>query len=577
MLLSLHMENVAVVQSADLTLGGGLTVLTGETGAGKSVILGAQQLLLGAKVRRELVRTGESKALVSGIFGHFNPETLSALGELGIHPDEEGLLYLQRTISADGHAVSRLSGRQIPAQLQREIGSILLSVHGQHENQRLLNPAEHLRYLDKFAGDDEALQNYHALYTQLTALRSRLAQSTQDVMERQRLIEMYRFQLEDIDAAKLRVGEEEALEQRRLKLRSADKIAKQAHIILRALTGGDKGMGACDLIAHSAGAFAQLENVVPDAVETAERLRSLQYELEAIAETASGLLEEQDENPEALLDRIESRLEVISRLRRKYGENISEILAYREKTAAALSSLEHADEQTEALQKEIARQTALVQAAGSILTELRQKAARNLSQAVTAELRDLEMPRGRFEVALQPGDPGESGCESAEFFFSANMGEPPRPLSKIASGGELSRVMLALKHVLADREATETLIFDEIDTGVSGKTAESIGEKLWQIGQNCQVLCITHAAQIAALADCHLFVEKAEQNGRTVSHVRPLDNTERIKEIARIMGGAVITETLYATAQEMRQRACQLCSAPLPSESSAVPQQNRIE
>ena len=509
MLANLHIENIAVVRRADIDLGEGLTVITGETGAGKSVLIDSIKLLSGERARRELVRRGEDSATVAGLFTDLPDELLSALSELGVEC-EDGELYIQRTINADGKGRFLISGRQVPIQLAREIGELLIAVHGQHENGRLLRPELHLSYLDRYASDDELIAEYRERYAALRTIDKELSGLEHDEQEKARLTEMLTYQIGDIDAAKLRQGEDEELERKRERIRALERLSRFVTAVHTSLVTGDGTPSARDRIASALPALERLGDVVPDGAELIERLRSCMIEVEDIGETVYALLDEDMSDSTKVLDRIESRLELITRLRRKYGATVNDILEFRE------------------------------------------KAAERLAAAVTAELDALEMNGARFGAELQPCALGESGGDSVQFVIATNSGDPLAPLQKIASGGELSRVMLALKCVLGDREGTGVMIFDEVDTGVSGKAAQKIGYRLRRVSRGTQVICITHSAQIAALADTHLLVSKETRDGRAETAVCALGEEQRPYELARIMGGETITEKLLESARELR-------------------------
>lgn len=556
MLLSLHIENIAVIKKADIDFQGGLTVMTGETGAGKSIIIDAIGMILGVRPSKErppkdIIRGGESYALAEALFGEISAENTRILEELGVSPDEEGMLTIRRIIHPDGRSQTKINGKSVAVSLQREVGNLLINVHGQHENQSLLNTSKHLIYLDKFADDLSLLREYRTHYECITSLKKELDELKRDDQEKVRLSDMYTYQIEDIDSAKLTPNEEEELLQRRNKIRNAEKIEKQVRIIYRALYQSEKGLSACDQLDRAGTALSQLESVVPDAVAMQEKLESYRYEIEDIALRINELLDEDYENPTAILDRIEGRLDVIAKLKRKYGNSIEDIIQFREKAAAALKEIEGSDCRIAELEKQLAEELEKARSLSAEIHRTRMAAASEFEGQVLHELSFLEMGKVRFRIAATPKEMGSDGADDIVFLIATNPGEPLKPLSKMASGGELSRIMLAMKSVLANRENTETLIFDEVDTGVSGKTSYKIGVKLKATTSSAQILCVTHSAQIAALAHHHLFISKKEVNGRIEAHVDALDKPGRIQEIARIMGGAEITDLLLDTAREM--------------------------
>ena len=556
MITSLHIENIAVVKCADLDLKSGFTALTGETGAGKSIILDSINMLTGGKCSRELIRTGEDKATVSALFEDILPQNREALTAFGVDLGEDASFMLSRSITQDGKSQIRLNGQSVSAALVREICPLLLNIHGQHENQNLLKPSKHILYLDRYAASEKLLEEYQSIYEEVTSLRHRLEAINRDEKEKTRTIELLKYQIADIDSAHLKPGEEEQLEQKKLRIRNMEKTSKAAKLIYRALYRNEKGVSAFDLIERAVTAMNSLEGILPGADGYAERLDTMRYELEDIALTADALTSGDAEllggaSAAAALDRIEGRLDTIAKLCRKYGSDIAEILAYRAHAAGELEEIELSDVRIQELTRELDAATERLHRSAERLTACRRAAADDLETRVGRELAFLEMGKVQFHVDIQPKEPGGDGMDGVEFMISTNPGDPLKPLAKIASGGEMSRIMLAIKCVLAGKESTETLIFDEIDTGVSGLTSHKIGVKLREIADTAQVLCVTHSAQIAAVAGHHLRIEKHEVGGRAETTVRELNEEERVQEIARIMGGAEITPALLETASEM--------------------------
>ena len=553
MLVSLHIENIAVIREIDLEFDRGFTVLTGETGAGKSIIIDAIHLILGGKPSRELIRNGEDHAMVSAVFASISPENQKQLEMLGIRPDEEGLLMVQRTIYADGRAQTRLNGRMISVSLQREAMGFLLNIHGQHENQNLLRPQSHIAYLDRYADDMTELQAYRICYEKMQQIREQLLSMSRDEREKNRLLEQLKFQIADIDAARLKSGEEEMLEAERKRVKNIEKISKHSKTVYRALYRNEKGISACDLISRAASSLQQLSDIMPDAEVLAEKLECYSSELEDIAQRTMQAAGSDIEDPVAALDRIETRLDAITKMERKYGATVADVLAFRTRAAAELEELEHADERIEDLKNEYRAARSAAEEAAAILHAKRADAAVELSRRVTEELAFLDMEKVRFYVDISAEELTAKGGDAVSFLIATNAGEAMKPLDRIASGGELSRLMLAIKSVLADRESTETLIFDEVDTGISGRTSQRIGIKLKQTSSSAQVLCVTHAAQIAALAHHHYYIAKHEVDGRTETTGKSLNEEERVRELARIMGGMEMTPTLLASARELLQ------------------------
>lgn len=556
MITELHIENIAVIKKLTVDFKKGFSVLTGETGAGKSIIIDSVNLLLGARSAKELVRSGESAALVSACFSDIPDSVLKELSALDVFPEEDGNLYLQRTLSADGKASAKLNGRSVPVSLLKEIGGMLINIHGQHDSQKLLSPEKHIDFLDGYACTEPLLKEYSVKYTELLEIRKRLRQSTKSESEIEERTEALTHQIAEIDAAKLKTGEEEALLTKREKIKNLEKISRYTKEIERSLTLGDTS--ACELVSRAKDAVLHLADELENADKIAERLEFCLCELKDIAESAAEMTDWDVSDPEAELDRIETRLDLISRLERKYGEGIPGILEYKENAKTELSLLKSNGETVEKLKKELIAKAKEAYASADKITALRTAAAKKLSDEITAQLRYLDLEKVTFEVSVTAisGDDGKkrfspSGCDSVEFLISTNPGEPLKPLSKVASGGELSRVMLALKSVLADSDGVQTIIFDEIDTGVSGKTSEKIGIRLSGLSKAVQVLCITHSAQIAAYADTHFKILKTEKDGRAETSVKDLGRNERIDELSRIMGGINITDTVKKTADEM--------------------------
>ncbi len=563
MISSLHIENIAVIKRADIEFRPGFTVLTGETGAGKSILIDSINLILGARAQRDLVRAGEKEAMVSAIFSELPERTAAELSETGAETDEEGLLMLQRSITAEGKSVSRLNGRQVPLGIERDAAGKLVNIHGQHDNQALLDPACHIDFLDAFAEDEKELAAYTERYQKLQETKARLKALTKDETEKNRMIELLKYQLSDIDGAKLKAGEEDLLLTQKKKIQNLEKISKYCVTAYTALYQNEKGMSAHELIGRAQAALQTVAEVIPEATEHAEKLGDMKEALSDIADFALRNSElDGVGDPTALLDRIEGRLEQISRLKRKYGSTVEEILAYRDKAAKDLSEIELSDELTAKLTEQLTSDFKCAYDAAVVLHRKREGAARVLAQKIVDELKFLEMAKVGFFVSFTEqktpsGNPKLSprGYEEVEFLIATNPGEPEKPLAKIASGGELSRIMLAMKSVFAHRDKIPTLIFDEIDTGVSGKTLQKIGIKLKQLSKDAQVICVTHSAQIAALADNHYRISKEEVEGRVSTTVVPLDKEGRVQEVARIMGGIQISDKLLETAREMVEAA----------------------
>ena len=549
MLRSLHIENVAVIRRLDLELGDGFSVLTGETGAGKSIIIDSLNLLLGNRVSRELIRTGETSATVSAVFEELSPTVCDALAEMGF-PCEDRTLMLQRTMDTQGRSKTRLDGQIITQTMQREIARMLVSIHGQSDSQKLLQKASHRELLDAYARPERELAAYTSVYTEWKNVKKRIESVSRDESEKLRLRETLAFQISDIDSLKLKDGEEEALVRERDRLLNLEELNRQTELAYRALRGGEK-VSANSLAKRAQSALFALDGLVEGADVLAERLDAVISEIEDIAETVIGFADDDREDPTARIDRIEGRLDAISKLKRKYGGSIGEILAFRDKAKAQLEELDTSDELLLKLEKDAARLTKEAEKAASALTAVRKRAAREIEHAVTEALTFLDMPKVRFELSILSAPMGEWGADDVEFLIATNAGEPLQPMIKIASGGELSRIMLALRSVLNDRDGAATVIFDEIDTGISGKTSRKVGMKLSETASYAQVLCVTHSAQIASLADTHFKITKSERDGRAETEVTQLEDDARIEEIARILGGIEITNAQRDAAREM--------------------------
>ena len=552
MLQSLHIENIAVIKRTDIDFSKGFTVLTGETGAGKSIVIDSIGQLLGARSQRELIRSGADYALVSGVFYMTDAENLAALAELGVNPDEDGYIYVQRTIYADGRAQSKINGATVPVSLQREAGKLLVGIHGQHENQTLLDPARHLVCLDRFANTEKEQGDYRAAYDKMIHLKRELDSLEMDEREKQRRIDMLKFQLDDIDSVKLKPGEDDQLEAQRKKIKNIERIEKQVRVVYDALYQGERGgESAYMLLDRASSALRKLSDVIENADELASQLDSFKYDVEDIAERVNDLLDDDIDDPTAALDKIETRLELITRLKRKYGATVDEIMAARDKYAKELADIEDSDETAKNIQKQLGLAEKEARQLADVLSQKRQEASKVLSERIMDTLKYLDMENCRFDIQVNAREMTRDGADDVSFMFSANPGEALRELSKTASGGELSRVMLAIKSVLRDSENTETVIYDEIDTGISGKTSHKIGVMLRKSSSVGQVLCVTHSPQIAALAKQHLKISKNVVDERTETNVKTLDRDEHIAEVARIMVGESITDTLLSTAREM--------------------------
>lgn len=558
MLSELHIENVAVVKNVTLTAEKGFSVLTGETGAGKSIIIDSINLLLGARSAKELIRSGENRALVSACFTELGERTLTALESAGVTPDTDGTLYIQRTVQTDGKATAKINGRTVPVSMLKEIGAALITIHGQHDSQALLSTDNHMSFLDRYAGNGELIREYTERYEKLAALRKTLSEKTKAAERADERIDTLKYQISEIDSAKLKKNESDTLNEKKQKIKNSEKIYKFARLISASLSDTGSMDGAATLTSRAIDSLRKLSEVLPDAEILANRLENAKYDMLEAIEQADALLDMCGESPEEELERIENRLDVIERVFRKYGPSEEDVFRYRDKAAEELASISDIGSELTRLKKALNDQAKETFAAAEKLTESRVRAAEELSKSITEELRYLDLEKVVFSVSVEKliSEKGltrftPDGCDAAEFMISANPGEPLKPLARIASGGELSRVMLAIRSVLAECDGVDTLIFDEIDTGVSGKTSQKIGIKLRRVSEGGQVLCITHSAQIAAAADTHFKISKAEKDGRTETSLTALDREGRINELSRIMGGIEITDTVRKTAEEM--------------------------
>ena len=549
MLSSLHIENIAVIRRLDVDFSAGLSVVTGETGAGKSVMLDALGFLFGGRAARDLLRNGTDHGEVSAFFTDLGESVRVFLREAGVETEDE--LLLQRTLGSDGKSKCRLNGRSVPLSLLRELAGRLVSIHGQNDNQMLLKAEVQHKILDETADLGADLAAYRTLYRARKETVAALKGLQRDSAQQVRLADILRFQIAEIDEAKLKVGEEQVLLQKRAKLQNAEKIAKQSEFVYRVLHGSEKANAAL-ILERAAQAMQSLGAVVPEAGNAAKKLLEMRYEVQDIAEYARDLADGTDGDPTEALNRVEGRLDTITKLRRKYGEDEKAILAFRAEAAARLAALDNADGTREELEKTLRAQTRQMREIADRLHAARVRAAEDLSHKVLAELSFLDMPSVRFAVSVTPiSEFDANGADAVEFLIATNPGEPLLPLSRIASGGELARVMLAVKSVLNDRDGVASAVFDEVDTGISGKTSRKIGIKLAEIGRHTQVLCVTHSAQIASLATTHYKIVKSVESGAAESSVYPLDENGRVNEVARILGGLSVTAAQSAAARDM--------------------------
>ena len=553
MLELLHIENIAVIEEADIHFRAGFNALTGETGAGKSIVIDAMSAVLGGRTSRDLIRTGSDKAFVSAAFSAVSP-ALEGLAECGVAPDENGGLLLQRELTADGKNYCRANGRPITVAQLRKVGSELLNIHGQHDGAALLDEEQHCAYLDRFGKTEAPLGAYQATYETMAQLRRQINALQMDEAEKARRMDSLRFQIDELERAELTAGEEEELNARRNLLRHGEKYISALSGADYALNGGDEAIGAVSALQEAENALYSVRTLDDELAQLCKRLEQARCEVYDLAETIRDKREEFDFSPEEL-DSVESRCDQLYRLKKKYGATVEDCLAYLDKCHAELDAMETADDTILLLQRKLNKAEQATAERAAALTEARKAAAAALEQRIQSELRDLDMKKVRFAIDFGVKDPAPDGCDVVRFLMSANAGEDLKPIARIASGGELARIMLALKNVLAEQEAIATLVFDEVDTGVSGRAAQKVAEKLAQVSRRKQVLCVTHLPQLAAMADTHFSVEKGERGGRTYTRVVMLDREERKAELARITGGNQVTQALLQSAEELLHQA----------------------
>ena len=551
MLSSLQIENVAVIQKANVHFEKGLNVLTGETGAGKSILIDSINAILGNRASKDLVRTGAAKAVVRAAFEDVPPAVLDSLEKAGYERSEA--LLLSREITAEGKSTCRINGMPATAAVLRELCGGLININGQHDSVGLLNPARHEGILDAYAQNSAEYQAYYAIYRELVGVKKTLDAMITDEGEKQRRIDLLSYQVQEIDDAALTAGEEQTLESRRKVLANASTIRDRIAQCYALLSGGDEAPGAVDLLGEASNAVDAAAQLDGELSAGAGQLLDLYYTAKDVAADLIGRLDAYDTN-DAELDEIEQRIDLIYKLRRKYGDTVEDILAFGERARQELEMIQSSQERVEHLQKEQRRLYTLAREKAELLTQTRLKAFEELNKRISDTLDFLNMPGVRMTLRHTRGPLASHGQDSIEFYISTNPGEAPKPLAKIASGGELSRITLAIKNAMADKDAVPTVIYDEIDSGVSGKAASRIGEVLRQSAEGHQILCITHTAQIAALADCHLLIQKNITNERTYTEIHPLDENGRVEALARLISGDHVTELSLANAREMLGR-----------------------
>ena len=547
MLSVLHIENIAVIEQAEILFEGGFNVLTGETGAGKSIVIDAISAILGERTYRDVIRTGANRAFVSAIFTNIPQYDWFSENQVEFDPQE---LQVQREIYADGRNVCRVNGRPVSVASLKKLGGRLINIHGQHDSQQLFDEENHLTYLDAFARDEQELEAYQQAFSAMQSVQREIQKLSMDESEKLRLVETLTFQIEEIRAVNLVSGEEEQLKERRKVLQNAEKLSDALRMADEALYGGDSSDGAAGLLSNAEHALSRVSTISADMQTLHQKISDLMYSVQDAADELRAMRDDLSYS-EGELEEIEERLDAIHKLKRKYGASVEDVLAYLADSEQRLDEIEFASDRIETLKKREAELQKETIRQGEILREKRLSAAQAMESRICDELRQLDMPKIRFVCEFTPQQPMQTGLDSVRFLMSANVGENLKPLSKVASGGELARIMLAMKQVLAQQDGVPTLIFDEVDAGVSGRAAQKVAYKLWTVSKGRQVLCVTHLPQIAAMADAEYTVEKRVENERTYTSVLHLDESGRKQELARLIGGSMITETTLAGAAEL--------------------------
>ena len=550
MLSQLYISNIAVIEKASIDFESGFTVLTGETGAGKSIIIDAINAVLGERTSKELIRTGADQASVAALFSGISPRTEAVLLEMDIPVEEDGSLLIRREIRPQGKSACKINNVPVTVSMLKAVGATLIDILGQHESYKLLSPEMHGTYIDSFAGTGQLLADYRKAYSELRQLHSEIEAMEVDETQKARRMDILRFQIEELEAAQIRVGEQTELTEKRDEIRNSERIIRSVGEAQALLSGDEDTDGAVSVVSMAAESLEQAARFSPSLNGVAERLRDAEYALSDAAEEVSDYLDNAMFDP-SILDEIEGRLEALYRLSLKYGETEQEMLSFLDQAREELSEIEFSDEKRELLLERYEEKKKAAVTLAKQLSAKRRSACDSFSKRVKSELAELNMPGVQFSVEQVRTPLTTFGCDRIQFLVSANAGEDPKPMSKIASGGELSRIMLAINTVLSDTGMTETQIFDEIDTGISGEAANKVGIKLHEVSKHVQVICVTHLAQIAAMADNHLYIVKKEENGKTFTAVRPLERAERVREIARIIGGDDITPLKLKMAEEM--------------------------
>lgn len=547
MLSQLYIKNIAVISEASIDFGPRFNVFTGETGAGKTILVSAINGVLGARMSRDIIRSGEDSAYVSALFTQLPQDVCAKIEEMGFEMQDDTLLIAREVGSRN---LCKVNGRPATVQLLREIASMLIDVHGQKDNHRLLSPENHIAYIDAFGGLENCRREYQVLYEKILEVRNQLERVNRHDREKEHQVDLLTYQIGEIESAALHPGEEEELLLKRDQIANAERIIRLLSQSKQLLDGEEEVSGILQMFEELTNNLSQLTHFLPQMEPLAMRMEEIGYDLSDCAGDLGNYLDQMDYQPQEL-EQVEERLDLIYRLKRKYGNSVEEILEYLEKSREQLQQLNLSEEKAQELQEEYLRLKPQVQQAADMLTSRRHKAAKEFLSRVKKELEFLNMPSVRLSVSAGRSGWRPDGQDELEFLISSNVGEEPKPLAKIASGGELSRVMLSIKNVLAQKDRVGTAVFDEIDTGVSGKAAQKIGQKLQEVSCNRQVICVTHLAQVAVYADHHLLIEKSEEDGRTYTRIKPLDRQGRVEEIARMISGENLTETAIQNAREM--------------------------
>lgn len=550
MLQNLKIENVAIIESADIFFNSGLNIMTGETGAGKSIIIDSINAVLGERTSKELVRTGTQKASVTAVFKSESDEIKAILDELGVDAEDDGTIVIRRSISVDGKNNCRINGTPVTVGMLKTLGRELINIHGQHDSQRLLDPQSHYAFVDEMADNREILDEYRKYFYELCDVRKEISAVVTDDEDKARRIELLTYQINEIENAQLTAGEMEELRATKLFYRNIEKILEAVNEAYSLISGGDESVGALQEVKMAANRLDDMSEFSATEGENAQLLHDISYQLEDMEDRLRSSLDELEYDPE-YISQVEARLDYLNKLSRKYGSTEDDMLAFCDLCRNEREAIELSDEKFRELKNKENELSIKVCELADRLTDTRMNIGKSFSAAVKSELSFLDMPNVVFIIDRKPVAFNENGADEIEFLISPNAGENPKPLAKIASGGELSRVMLAIKNVLSDKDGIDTLIFDEIDTGVSGRAAIKLGKKLKEVSSGRQVICVTHLAQIASQADYHFLISKSTVDSKTYTNVKPLDREGRKYELARIIGGESVTQTQLDMAEEM--------------------------